>query len=97
MAGSQQRPTDDVLGHGRRLPPEDDTAGSGDGGNKRPDDVEGHMPFRRAQDAEAVDEDEVGDDTEGHGVRVRLGQDAEAVDEDQVADDTEGHGSRFNG
>jgi len=67
MAGSEQRPTDDVLGHGRRLPPEDETASSGgDRGSKRPDDVEGHMPLRR-QDTEATDEDQVGDDTEGHG------------------------------
>ena len=42
MAGSEQRPSDDVLGHGRRLPPEDETA---------------------------TDEEQVGDDTEGHGSR----------------------------
>ena len=41
MAGSEQRPTDDV---------------------------EGHMPFRHL-DTEAVDEDQVGDDTEGHRLR----------------------------
>jgi hypothetical protein len=69
MAGSEQRPTDDVLGHGRRLPPEDETAGGGDRDTKRPDDVEGHMPLKRAVDTEATDEDQVGDDTEGHGAR----------------------------
>ena len=40
MAGSEQRPTDDVEGHGRNY-----------------------------QDAEAVDEDEAGDDAQGHGMR----------------------------
>jgi hypothetical protein len=42
MAGSEQRPTDDV---------------------------EGHMPLRRTQDTEATNEDQVADDTEGHGGR----------------------------
>jgi hypothetical protein len=68
MAGSEQRPTDDV---------------------------EGHMPLRRAQDTEATNEDQVGHDTEGHV--GRWGQDTEALTEDQGDDDTEGHGSRFNG
>ena len=66
MAGSEQRPTDEVLGHGNKAP-EDDTAGD-DRGKRNPDDVEGHMPLRRL-DAEAVDEDQVGDDTEGHRLR----------------------------
>ncbi len=88
MAGSEQRPTDDVLGHGNRRP-DDETAGAGgDRGTRRPDDTEGHMPFRNL-DTEAVDEDQIGDDTEGHG---RYFQDTEAVDEDQAGDDTEGHG-----
>jgi hypothetical protein len=39
----------------------------GDRGTRRPDDVEGHMPFRNL-DTEAVDEEQAGgDDTEGHG------------------------------
>jgi hypothetical protein len=58
------------------------------GSEQRPDDVEGHMPFRR-QDTEATDEDQVGDDTQGHMPWRR--QDTEATDEDQVAGDTEGH------
>jgi hypothetical protein len=64
MAGSEQRPTDDVLGHGAKRP-EDETAG--DRGKRNPDDTEGHMPLRRAVDTE----DQVGDDTEGHGVKFR--------------------------
>jgi hypothetical protein len=92
MVGSEQRPTDEVLGHGNKRP-EEETAGGGDRGTKRPDDVEGHMPFRNL-DTEAVDEEQVADDTEGHGRYWQ--QDAEAVDEDQVGDDTEGHGkNRF--
>ena len=66
MAGSEQRPTDEILGHGNKAP-EDDTADD-DRGKRNPDDVEGHMPLRRL-DAEAVDEDQVGDDTEGHRLR----------------------------
>ena len=68
MASSEERPTEDVEGHG----------GGRWGG----------------QDTEAVDEDQVGDDTEGHTARAnRL--DEEAVDEDQVGDDTEGHGRKW--
>ena len=59
MAGSEQRPTDDVEGHGVKFRPKDPRPG---------DDVEGHMPFRRL-DTEAVDEDQVADDIEGHGSR----------------------------
>jgi hypothetical protein len=67
MAGSEQHPTDEVLGHGRRLPPEDETTGGGDDrGHRVPDDTEGHLK-RFRQDAEATDEDQAGDDTEGHG------------------------------
>jgi hypothetical protein len=62
-AGSDQRPTDEVLGGGNKAL-EDDTAGD-DHGKRNPDDTEGHMPFRRL-DTEAVDEDEAADDTEGH-------------------------------
>ena len=69
MAGSEQRPTDDVLGHGA-MRPEDETAGD-DRGKRNPDDVEGHMPFRRL-DTEATDEDEVSDDVEGHARKYRL-------------------------
>jgi hypothetical protein len=62
MAGSEQRPTDDVEGHRRH--------------------------FFGSQDTEAVDEDQVGDDTEGHGLRLP----PEAVDEGQAGDDdTGGH------
>jgi hypothetical protein len=95
MAGSEQRPTDDVLGHGGKRP-EDETAAGDDRGKRFPDDVEGHMPKRYGtggQDTEAVDEDQVADDTQGHG---RYFQDAEAVDEDQ-GDDVEGHRRRFHG
>jgi hypothetical protein len=68
MAGSEQRPTDDVEGHGRRLPPEDETTGD-DRGGRVPDDTEGHG--RYWQDSEAVDEDQVAEeDTEGHGWRL---------------------------
>jgi hypothetical protein len=59
MAGSEQRPTDDIEGHG----------------------------FRHGQDAEAADEDEVGDDTEGHMAKGR-GQRIEA------GDDVEGHSGK---
>ena len=92
MAGSEQRPTDEVLGHGNKAP-EDDTAAD-DRGKRNPDDVEGHMPWRRL-DSEATHEDQVGDDTEGHMPFRRL--DTEAVDEDQAADDTEGHAGRYGG
>jgi hypothetical protein len=63
MAGSEQRPTDEVLDH-RYRKPEDETAG-GDRGTRPPDDVEGHGRYH--QDTEAADEDQVADDTEGHG------------------------------
>ena len=91
MAGSEQGPTDEVLGHGYKTP-EDETAGD-DRGARVPDDTEGHAIRRASQDTEAVDEDRgsrILDDTEGHAIR-RATQDAEAVDEDQVGDDTEGH------
>ena len=91
MAGSEQRPTDDVLGHGGKRP-EDETAGD-DRGKRNPDDTEGHMPFRNL-DTEAVDEDQVADDVAGHGARY-TGQDTEATDEDQVGDDVEGHSAKI--
>jgi hypothetical protein len=56
---------DDAEGHGLRLPPE---AVDEDRGTRYPDDAEGHG-YRWGQDAEAVDEDQVGDDTEGHSRR----------------------------
>ena len=59
------------------------------GSEQRPDDVEGHgIKFR--QDPDATDEDQAGDDTEGHAYR-RTTQDTEATADDQVGDDTEGH------
>ena len=63
MAGTEQRPTDDVEGHGTRYP-EDETTGD-DRGLRTPDDTEGHVR-RYSQDTEAIDEDQAGDDTEGH-------------------------------
>jgi hypothetical protein len=84
MAGSEQRPNDDVEGHIRRY--QDPGAVDEDqvGG-----DVEGHG-YRWSQDSQATDEDQASDDTQGHG--FRWGQDTEAVDEDQAGgDDTEGH------
>jgi hypothetical protein len=107
MAGSEQRPTDEVLGHGNKVP-EDETAGD-DRGRRNPADAEGHG-YRWGQDTEAVDEDDVaghsakvrlgqrieaGDEVEGHG--FRWGQDTEAVDEDEAADDTKGHFGRYGG
>jgi hypothetical protein len=83
MAGSEQRPTDDVEGYGRAH--QDTEAVEDDRGGRIPDDAEGHglrLP------PEAVDEGQAADDTEGHS---RFTQDAEATDEDQAADDTEGH------
>ena len=111
MAGSEQRPTDEVLGHGNKVP-EDETAGD-DRGKRNPDDAEGHG-FRWGQDTEAADEDQVADDVQGHrvargigldtgagddvaGHSFRWGQDTEAADEDEAADDTEGHASRCGG
>lgn len=84
MAGSEQRPTDDVEGHGVKLP-EDETTGE-DRGTRFPDDTQGHAHRRPIQDPG------VGfpDDTEGHIYR-RPSQDLEAVDEDQAGDDGEGH------
>jgi hypothetical protein len=84
MAGSEQRPTDDVEGHGVKLP-EDETTGD-DRGTRFPDDTQGHAHRRPIQDPG------VGfpDDTEGHIYR-RPSQDLEAVDEDQAGDDGEGH------
>jgi hypothetical protein len=65
------------------------------GSEHRPtDDVEGHMPKRYGlggQDTEAVDEDQVGDDTEGHASKARLGLDSEATD------DVQGHAGRYGG
>jgi hypothetical protein len=40
MAGSDQGPTDEVLGHGYKTP-EDETSGA-DRGKRYPDDTEGH-------------------------------------------------------
>ena len=40
MTSEQQGPTDEVLGHGLRLPPEDEPAGD-DRGKRNPDDTEG--------------------------------------------------------
>jgi hypothetical protein len=92
MAGSQQRPTEDVEVHGRRFP-DDETSGD-DRGTRNPDDTEGHG-WRFSQDTEATDDRSFRhpDDTEGHIMRFE--QDAEAVDEDQATDDTEGHGWRL--
>ena len=56
MAGSEQRPTDDVEGHGRYW---QDPEAVDDRGNRVPDDTEGHG-YRLKQDTEA------GDDTQGH-------------------------------
>ena len=64
MAGNEQRPTDDVEGHGVKRP-EDETAGD-DRGTRYPDDTEGHIYRRPSQDPEAVDEDQAGDAVEGH-------------------------------
>ena len=80
MAGREQRPTDDVEGHGRHF--QDTEAVDDDRGSRLPDNTEGHG-WRFSQDAEA------GDDTEGHAIRCR--QDPEAVGEDQAGDDTQGH------
>jgi hypothetical protein len=123
MTGSEQGPTEDVEGHGPRLP-EDETTGDDRGirqpdteavddtGFRPPDDTEGHG-YRYGQDTEADDEGLGGrlpedteghayrrpsqdpgvgfpDDTEGHIYR-RPSQDPEAVDEDQAGDDVEGH------
>ena len=63
MAGSEQRPTDDVEGHIRRFG--QDTEADDDRGNRVPDDTEGHG-YRWGQDTEAVDEDQANDDTQGH-------------------------------
>ena len=66
MAGSEQRPTDEVEGHGYKLG-QDTEAVDEDRGGRIPDDAEGHGGGRwGGQDTEAVDEDQVGDDTEGH-------------------------------
>jgi hypothetical protein len=62
MASNQQRPTDDVEGHVRAR---QDTETVDDRGSRLPDDVEGHIK-RIGQDTEAVDEDQAGDDTQGH-------------------------------
>ena len=123
MTGNEQRPTEDVEGHGPRFP-EDETTGDDRGigrpdteavddpGFRPPDDTEGHG-YRYGQDTEADDEGLGGrlpDDTEGHASRRpsqdpgvgfpddteghiyrRPSQDPEAVDEDQAGDDVEGH------
>ena len=83
MAGSEQRPTDDVEGHGRNY---QDPEAVDDRGYKTPDDAQGHL-WKVKQDPEA------GDDTEGHA--WRWSQDTEAVDEDQADDDTQGHIRRY--
>jgi hypothetical protein len=65
------------------------------GNEQRPtDDVEGHVK-RFHQDTEAVGEDQVADDTEGHG---RYAQDTEAGDDRGLRqpDDTEGHAYKWN-
>jgi len=96
MTGNEQRPTEDVEGHGPRFP-EDETTGDDRGirqpdtedvddtGFRPPDDTEGHTHRRPNQDPG------VGfpDDTEGHIYR-RPSQDTEAVDENQAVDDVEG-------
>ena len=69
------------------------------GNEQRPtDDVEAHR-YRWGQDTEAVDEDQVADDTEGHASKVRLDQDTEATDEDEAGggDDTGGHAVKYRG
>jgi hypothetical protein len=40
-------------------------------------------------------EDQVADDTEGHGGGRWSGQDTEAVDEDKVGEDAEGNAAKF--
>ena len=77
MTGNEQRPTEDVEGRGPRFP-EDETTGDDRGirrpdteavddtGFRPPDDTEGHIYRRPSQDPEAVDEDQAGDDVEGH-------------------------------
>ena len=59
---------DDTEGHAIRRATQDAEA-TDDRGTRNPDDVEGHgIKFK--QGAEAVDEDQGGDDTEGHiGIR----------------------------
>ena len=52
------------------------------------DDVQGHA-WRHGQDPEAVDEDQVAGDTQGHSAKTNH-LDPEA------ADDTEGHSARAN-
>ena len=92
MAGNEQRPSDDVEGHSWRSPSQDTEAIDQDRGTSNPDDTEGHG--RSYQDTEAVGEDQVADDTQGHG--YKWSQDTEATDEDQaVKDDTEGPGWRL--
>ena len=61
------------LGHVNK-PPEDEATGSdGDRGSRNPDDVQGHgAKVRLGQNNEAVDEDHVADDTEGHGRKFRF-------------------------
>jgi hypothetical protein len=46
---------------------EEEAAGTEDRGNRRPDDVSGHAHYRPGEDSEATDENQVGNDTEGHG------------------------------
>jgi hypothetical protein len=65
MTSEQQGPTDEVLGHGNKIPDDDPGAGGDDRGRRNPDDTEGHGYYHGGQDLEAVDEDQ-GDDTEGH-------------------------------
>jgi hypothetical protein len=93
MAGSEQRPTDDVEGHGKRYPVEETTGD--DRGTRYPDDTEGHS-YRGWQDTEAIEDDpgsRLSDDVEGH--IKRIGQDTEAADEDQAGDDTQGNIRRY--
>ncbi|HSO51374.1 MAG TPA: hypothetical protein VL330_01235 [Actinomycetes bacterium] len=71
------------------------------GNEQRPtDDVEAHR-YRWGQDTEAVDEDQVADDTEGHMPKRwgGGGQDTEATDEDEAGggDDTGGHAVKYRG
>ena len=73
MTSEQQGPTDEVEGHGLRLPPDDDPAAGGgdDRGKRYPDDTEGHTARVNRMDAEAVDEDQ-DDDTGGHSGHARI-------------------------
>lgn len=69
MAGNEQRPTDDVEAH---MPWKRQDTEATDEDKVADDDVEGHGKGRCVGlDAEAIDENEAGDDTGGHAVKYR--------------------------